>query len=135
MRQINPLYVGLLLLFVLFFGLFELSQAKQEFSQKSEELQKTLNMAQKLKALKGVYANKTKMLSSLQRVLRQPSLKTAGIRQKMQKNSLVLESHAMNATQLHSLLTKIFNGHYNITQLSIKRLTEKKASFKAEITW
>ena len=135
MRELNPLHIGALLLVVLIFGFFKLSGAKEELKNERMELKEMTKMAQELSTLKKVYGDKNKLLASLNRIVRQPSLKSADLKQKVHSHSVVITSQSMSAKQLRSLLTKVLNGTYNITQLSIQHKTNENVSLQMEIQW
>lgn len=135
MNQINPLHIGALLLTVLLFMFFKLSSFQKELVEIQAEYKQSNKVATQLSTLDELYANSNKIKSSLERVLRQPSLKSADIKTSITKNSYKISSDSISAVALNSLMGKILNGSYNVTTLSIKRISQEKASLEMEIKW
>ena len=135
MNQINPLHIGALLLALLAFLVFELSGVKTELHEVKKEFQKSEKLAVDLSSLKGVYANKAKTKKSLQRILSQSSLRSAGLDVKYKKDFVKINAKSISAKTLNSLMGKILNGSYRVAALKIKRLSETKASLDMEIKW
>lgn len=135
MNQINPLHIGALLLTVLLFMFFKLSSFQKELVEIQAEYKQSNKVAIQLSTLDELYANSNKIKSSLERVLRQPSLKSADIKTSITKNSYKISSNSISAVALNSLMGKILNGSYNVTTLSIKRISQEKASLEMEIKW
>lgn len=135
MNQINPLHVGALLVTVLLFMFFKLSSYQKELVAIQTEYKQSSKVATQLSTLDDIYANSTKIKSSLERLLRQPSLKSAEIKTSVGKNSYKISSDAISAAALNSLMGKILNGSYNVTALSIKKISQEKAKLEMEIKW
>jgi hypothetical protein len=135
MNRINPLYVGVLLSFVIIFLLFKLSGAKSDFQEAKEAYTKTSKIAINLSGLKGTYANKKKLQASLRRILALSAIRQANISKDEKKSSVKLSSQSMDKKALNVLMGKLLNGSYNITSMKIKRLSKERVSFKMEIKW
>lgn len=135
MKNINPLHIGVLLVMILLFSLFKLSDAKSELEETSSEYLSTKEVVNKLSSLKTVYGDKEKVKKSLQRILSLGSLKSAKISEKSTKSGVELSSASMDKQALDSLMGKLLNGSYNIDKLRIKKLSDEKASFDMEIKW
>lgn len=135
MNQINPLHIGALLVVVIAFLFFTLSGMKTEMIEESELYEKSEKLAVELSSLKAVYANKKKTKRAIDRILSQSSLKSASLEVKHEKSSVRISSKGMDTKALNSLMGKVLNGSYNITELKIKKLSETKASLRMEIKW
>jgi len=135
MNRINPIHIAALLIVLLFFDMLKLNAAKEELADTKESYAQTLVLAQKIKGLKSSYFNKTKVLKSINTLLRNGTVRSADITKKVTNSSILLTSDNMNIRSLNFLMGKILNGSYVISDLQIKRLTDKKASLKLEITW
>lgn len=135
MNRINPLHIVILLVVVLIFFIYKLNSAKYEFAQTKEQYHETLELATKLNALNEVYFDKNKVKKSIDRILKQSSLKSANISQKTTDSSIVLSSDGINKTALNSLMGNFLNGSYNIVSFHIKSINSNSASFKMEIKW
>ncbi len=135
MNRINPIHIAALLIVLLFFIMLKLNAVKEELADTKESYAQTLVLAQKIKGLKSSYFNKTKVLKSINTLLRNGTVRSADITKKVTNSSILLTSDNMNIRSLNFLMGKILNGSYVISDLQIKRLTDKKASLKLEITW
>lgn len=135
MNQINPLHIGAFLVSLIVFLLFTLSGLKMEMIEEKNLYTTSEKLALKLSSLKDVYAHKEKTKKALNRILSQSSLKSAALNIKHEKSSMRLSSKSIDTKALNSLLGKVLNGSYNVTQLKIKKLSETKASLKMEIKW
>lgn len=135
MNRINPLHIAGLLIFILIFFMIKLSSAKEELTDTKKLYQETLSLATQLKGLNEVYSNKSKVENSLKMLLKNSSLTSSNIKQKVSTAGIVLNSQSIDKTALNFLMGKLLNGSYNIISLKIKRLSEKNASLEMEIKW
>jgi hypothetical protein len=135
MNKINPLQIGALLIIIILFLLFKLSGLKTELAEVNENYKKSEKLAIDLSSLKSVYANKKKIKSAINRILSQRSLKSANLEIKQEKKFIKISSKSIDTAALNSLMGKVLNGSYNITNLKIKKLSETKASLMMEIKW
>lgn len=135
MNRINPLYAVMLLVIVLIFFIYKLNLAKNEFAQTKEQYRETLELTTKLSGLNEVYFDKNKIKKSIDRIVKQSSLRSANISQKTTNSSIVLTSDSINKTALNSLMGNFLNGSYNIASFHIKSINSNSASFKMEIKW
>jgi hypothetical protein len=135
MNRLNPLYVGAFLIFMLLFLTFKLSSVKEELTLAKEEYKETSLTLNELSSLSSTYLGKEEVKKSLQRILVQPSLKSANIQQKLKSNSIMLSGSSVDKEALNSLLGKLLNGAYDIASFNIKKLSENQASFEVEIQW
>lgn len=135
MKHINPLHVGVLFVVVLIFLFVQLVQTRDALHEAQQEYEMTKKMATELVGLKKVYADGVKIQSSLQRVLRQPSLSSANLQKQSKKDGMVISSSKIDANALNSLMGKLLNGTYNIVALEIKKIDAKYAKLKVEIKW
>lgn len=135
MNRINPLHIGILLVVILLFLIFELGNSKSAYKEANSEYAQTKQLVSELKSLKSVYASKKKIKKSLQRILKLSALRPAKIQEKSLKDGIALSSESMNKLALDSLMGKILNGTYNVTKLKIKKLSDERVSFYMEIKW
>ena len=135
MNQINPLHIGGLILTLLAFLMFQLSGVKSELAEAKSEFAKSEKIAIDLSSLKAVYADKRKTKKALERMLSQSSLRSAGLDVRRTKEFVKISSPSIDSRVLNSLMGKILNGSYKISQLKIKKLSETKASLLLEIKW
>ncbi len=135
MNRINPLHIGVLLVFILLFVLFKLNDAKNELTEVRQSYKETKEIALGLSGLKEVYEEKAKVQKALKRVLEQSSLGSAKIEQDIKTTSILLRSSSMDLEALNSLMSKLLNGLYTIKAMEIKKLSATNVSFEMEITW
>jgi len=135
MNRINPLHIGILLIVILAFFIFQLGEAKKELHETNILYKETLTLSTQLVGLREVYGDKNAIKKSINRILNQSSLKSANIVKKVTSTGLKISSESMDRGALNSLMGKMLNGSYNIASLKIKRLSDKTASLKMEIKW
>jgi hypothetical protein len=135
MNKVNPLHIGALLLTVLIFLFFKLGTLKEQLDESKLTYKESKQIANKLSALEEIYGDQRKINTSIQRVLRQPSLKTVKIVVLPSKESMKISAKAINANELNSLMEKVLNGNYNVSRLEITKTDANKASLEMEIKW
>ncbi|PHS56725.1 MAG: hypothetical protein COB17_08450 [Sulfurimonas sp.] len=135
MNQINPIYLGLFLVVVLFLSVFKLDSQRISLNEERQNLKVTQKLVNELVALKDVYANKIKIKKELQRILNNPVLKASEIVKFFTNSSVKINSKSMDFNALNKLMGKILNASYNITSLKIKRLSDTKVSLSMVIKW
>lgn len=135
MNRVNPVHIIILLVVLLAFVMLKLNTAREQLSNEKEAYAKTLVLADKIKGLKSTYFNKTKVQKEINKLLRRSVLRSANIEKKVTHSSLLLTSENMNIRSLNFLLGKILNGTYVVSELKIKRLSDKTAAMRLEIKW
>lgn len=135
MNRINPLHIGILLVVVLLFFVFNLSHAKSELAEAKELYKETLALSSHLSELKEVYDDKEKVKKTLSKILEQPTLKSAKIVQEVKNSGITLSSESIDADILNSLMSKLLNGSYNINALDIKKISPTNATLFVEVLW
>jgi hypothetical protein len=125
MNRINPIYVIIFLVGLLVVLFFKLNGIKNEFSEVKQSYKESLDLATQLSQLKKVYRQK----------LRLPYSISSKVTQKKIKNGVAISSKNMDIKTLNSLMGKILNGAYKITDLNIKRVSDTEADFYMEIKW
>jgi hypothetical protein len=135
MNKVNPLHIGALLLTVLIFLFFKLGTLKEQLDESKLTYKESKQIANKLSALEEIYGDQKQINTSIQRVLRQPSLKPVKIVVLPSKESMKISAKAINANELNSLMGKVLNGNYNVSRLEIIKTDANKASLEMEIKW
>ncbi len=125
MNRINPLYLGLLLVALLIFISLKLSGAKDELLMAKEAYKESAKLSLELSELKKVYTQKLNL----------SSLNSSDLVKKTTKSGMIISSSSMDIKLLNSLMSKVLNGAYNISELKIKKLSETKVSLYMEIKW
>jgi len=134
MNRINPLHILLLLLTIIIFLIVQLTHQKENFMHEKSALSETQKMAEEIKGLKYLYANKNKTKKTLRRILKQVSL-VKKIVQKPTKDGVKLTATSLQLKEVNRLTTKIFNEGFHVTMLKIKKKDLKHVSLKMEILW
>jgi len=135
MNRVNPIHIIALLIVLLLFVMFKLGNAREELADAKASYATTVLLADKIKGLKSNYFNKTKVQKELNKLLRRSTLRSANIVKKVTHSSMTLSSENMNIRSLNFLLGKILNGTYVVSELKIKRLSDKTAAMRLEIKW
>lgn len=135
MNKINPLHIGLLLIVLLVFMIFQLSKVKTELGQEKDTYNQTRTLALDLYGLKKVYTNKQQIQKSINRILRLSALRSAKIEKKLTRSGVILSSLSMDKYAVNAFMSKILNGSYMIYSMKIKKLDANKVALKVEIRW
>jgi len=135
MSRVNPLHIALLLLIVIAFLLFKLEGLTEELQEAKALYRSSEKLAVELRALKSVYANSNKSRAAINRILSQRSLQSTKFDIKRTKKSIIIGAKSIETAALNSLMGKILNGSYNITQLKIDKRSDTKAALTMEIQW
>lgn len=135
MNNINPLHIGGLLIVILIASLLKLNGVKSELDEVKQNYKETEKLAVEVSSIKKVYADKKKTRQAIDRILKQPTLKSADLKIKRSKESVKISSKSIKSYTLDSLMGKVLNGPYNITELKIKKIDKDTASLQMEIKW
>ena len=135
MNQINPIYIGLLLIVFLTLSVFKLNDERNNLHEAKQNFKSTQKLSSELVDLKDAYSNKNKVKKELLRVLNNPALKVSKITKTFKNSSVKISSESMDLNSINKLMGKILNQSYNITALKIKRLSDTKVSLAMEIKW
>lgn len=135
MNQINPIYLGLLLVVFLFLSVFKLNETRLEFYEAKLDYKSTQKLTSKLKDLKNIYSNKNRITKEIKRILNNPVLRASKIVNRFSNSGVKISSKSMDFNALNKLMGKILNASYNITSLKIKKLSDTKVSLDMEIRW
>jgi len=136
MNRINPLYIGAFLVIILMAIAFKLVDARAELATAKEAYKETAKLSTELSSLKKIYAsNKLSRKKILLKILQLSSLKSANIEKINKKSTTVLSSQSMDKTALNTLMGKLLNASFNLTNIKIKKLSQDKATLYLEIKW
>ena len=125
MNRINPFYLGFLLIALILFLSFKLNSAKTDLLEVKKAYKESEKLGVELSGLKKAYSKKFKL----------SSFKSASLVQKKTKKGVIISSKSMDIKVLNSLMGKLLNGTYNITDMKIKKLSDTKVSLHLEIKW
>jgi hypothetical protein len=135
MNRINPIYIVVLLTILLSLLIYKLGTSKGELEENRESFKTTQEIALKLVSLKDVYADNIKIKQSLQRILNDTSLRSAGLKTKFKTTALSISAQSVDLKTLNLLLNKILNGAYIVESMRIKSVSSTKADLQMEIRW
>jgi len=135
MNRINPIHIVVLLTVILMYVLYSLDVSKRTLEENKAALKTTQTMANKLVSLKNVYADPTKTKQSLQRVLNDGSLRSAGIETAFKKTSVSITAQGIDLQRLNLFLGKLLNSAYVIDSMKVKSVSDTKADLQMELRW
>lgn len=133
MKQINPLYVAMLLVVLLVLAIVQLNKAKSEQYAAKENLTQTNVMAERIVSLKQSWSDSKQSKRDLQKLLRAPQLKASQLEQKKQGDKVIVSSKNMDLAALNYMVNKLFNGTFVLGAMKIVREENDLFSFSVEI--
>ena len=125
MNRFNPLYLVFLLIALLLFLTYQLSNVKTDLTQGKEAYIDCVKLSTELSGLKNAYSIKLNL----------SSIKSASLIQKIDEYGMTISSNSMDVKDLNCLMRKLLNGAYNISTLNIKRISDTKVTLYLEIKW
>ncbi len=131
--RINPLYFLLLILVFVLFSTYRLEQAKDRLQEAQEDLKVTEELAIRLMAIKKAYDSKNK--EKLVRFLKSKQFQKSGIKIKNTAGSFGVEASSLDISRLNAILSRVFNGNYNVVGLRVKKRSDDKTELRLEIKW
>jgi len=133
MKQINPLYIILLLVVILFVVLFKLMQTKSELHEVHNSFYKNKEMVHEIVDIRQSWGNEKNTKNSLARILKSSLLRNAGIVQRTKRDRIELHGSSLDAKSASYLINRLFNEPFVIRSMKIRRLSKERASLDVEI--
>lgn len=133
MRQVNPLYIILLLFVILFFVLFKLMSTKTALHEAQNSFHKTKEMVHNLVELRQNWDSEKRTKNSLGRILKSSMLNHTPITRRDKRGMIELHSSSMGSTSASYLTSRLLNETFVIKSMRIRRLSKEQVSFYAEI--
>lgn len=133
MRQINPLYIVLLLCVVLFFVLFKLMQTKTQLHEVQSSFHKTKEMVHSIVELRDNWDNQKRTKNAISRILKSSMLSDTQILQKEKRGMIELHAYSMDAKSAGYLISRLLNETFLIKTMQIRRLSKDQLSLDVEI--
>jgi len=133
MKQINPLYIILLLVVILFVVLFKLMQTKTELHEAHNSFYKSKDMVHTIVDLRQSWDNKKSTKNTLTRILKSSQLRNAGIVQRVKRDQIELHASSMDSKTASYLINRLLNEPFSIRSMKIRRLNRERASLYLEI--
>jgi len=133
MKQINPLYIILLLVVVLFFVLFKLMHTKTDLHEAQNNFHKTKEMVHNIVELRESWENDKRTKSALGRILKSSLLRNAKIVRKDKRGTIELHSPSLNSKSASYLIGRLLNEPFAIKKMKARRLNKETVSLDVEI--
>ena len=133
MKQINPLYIALLLLVALAAVTLKLMEAHTTQKEALSALQKTEVTAKRIVALQKEWERGKESASALERLLRSAPLRETEFVTERKRNRIMITAKSIDKKAADYLLNKLLNNTYVITALEIRRLDAQRASLQMEV--
>ena len=133
MRQINPLYVILLIVVVLFVVLFKLMQTKTELHEAHNSFSRDKEMVHDIVDLRQSWNNPKSTKNTLTRILKSSQLRNAGIVKSVKRDQIELHGRSMDAKSASYLINRLLNDPFVIKSMKVRRLSKERASLDVEI--
>lgn len=133
MKQINPLYIALLLVVILVMVMVRLDHTKQQQYTAADELKETTALAERIVALKKNWDDAKRSEQSLARIMNASQLRDAQIVQKKNPGSVLLSSDGLDAVTLNYLMNKLLNGSFALKSVKIRQLEGERYALNVEV--
>ena len=133
MKQINPLYLILLLTVVLFIVLFKQMDAKKRLHETQNSFQKTKTVLSTIVDLNHSWGNKKRTADTLGIILKSSSLRNAKIVRKDKRGIVELHSASIDSKSASYLINRLLNETFTLKSMKIQRLSSQRASLDVEI--
>jgi hypothetical protein len=132
-KQINPLYIALLLVVALVVVILKLNEANAAQSAAVEALQETEKTAKRIVALQQAWGRGEESASALERLLRSAPLKETEFVTERTRNRIIVRAQSIDKKAADYLLNKLLNNTNVIKTLKIRRLGPQQASLHVEV--
>ncbi len=133
MKNINPLYIILLLVVMLIVILFNLMHVKDELHEAQNSFDKTKTMVHKIVDLQKNWDNAKNTKNSIRRILKSSLLRNAGVIQRDKRGMITLHASALDSKSASYLINRLLNEPFTIKTMKIRRLNKERASIDVEI--
>lgn len=133
MKQINPLYIILLLVVILFVVLFRLMQSKTELHEAHNSFNMNKDMVHEIVNLRQSWGNQKATKNMLTRILKSSQLRNTEFVKKVKRDQIELHANSMDARSASYLIDRLFNEPFVIKSMKIRRLSKERASLDVEI--
>ncbi len=133
MKQINPLYIILLLVVILFVVLFKLMQTKAELHEVHNSFYENKEMVHDIVNLRQSWDNQKATKNTLTRILKSSQLRNVGVVQRVKRDQIELHSSSLDAKSASYLINRLLNEPFVIKSMKIRRISKEHASLDVEI--
>ena len=133
MKNINPLYIILLLVVILIVVLFNLMQVKNTLHEAQNSFDRTKTMVHNIVDLQQSWDNSKRTKDMIRRILRSSSLRKAQITQKSKRGLIEIYAGSIDSSSASYLISRLLNEPFTISSMKIRRLSKERASIYVEI--
>lgn len=120
MKNIDPLYILILLVTVSIISLNQLSQSNTDLKKKVIEYKELNNLAIKYSSLKSDWSTKDEVIKKINKILKILKIRS---KPRVTNNKIYLEVDNLNLKTLDKLLNRILNEKLKIEKLDFNRTT------------
>ena len=133
MKRLNPIYLLSFAIVLTVYAAFSVHQERIRLKTAQNQYDKAKDLARKLRSIQNAYGVKKKIY--LLRTLRSNRSLYAKLKVKEKKKSLKIEAASLPVREALFLLSKIFNGTYNIVDLAFRKEGKGNVALSLEIRW
>ena len=117
MKNINPLFLLIASLIVLFIAIFSFNKAQKQLLIEQEEYQEFKQLSLRYNKQRDTFSNGTNIIKRIQKLLLNSNIRNAEILHKNKKITIKISSLNINLVQ--KFINKILNERFNIIKLNI----------------
>lgn len=117
MKNINPLFLTISCIMILFIAIFSQDSAKNNLELQKKEFEEFKLLAVKYKTQKQSWSDKKVITNTIQKILKSSGIKNANI---IQKDKLIIvQMVSLNITQIQKFINNLLNEKINIKKLDL----------------
>ncbi len=134
MKQINPLYIALLLIAALVVVTLKLDRAQELQKQSVAALQESESTAKRIVALQKEWDDGKASRAKFDRILDAAPLRGIDFNRQNKADRIIISAETIEKRAADYLLNKLLNGAFVIKSLKLRRLDDRQASLQLEVT-
>lgn len=121
MKRLNPLYIVLLFITILFISYWQLNNVKEEFASKNSEFENIQIKAKEYTSLKSQWSNKEYASKTINQIIKNKLYSTEKVLIAEVGNSIKVKVQSTNSKVLEDFLNKVLNKPLNIKNLNMTK--------------
>jgi len=133
-KQINPLYIALLLIAALVVVTLKLDRAQELQKQSVAALQESESTAKRIVALQKEWDDGKASRAKFDRILDAAPLRGIDFNRQNKADRIIISAETIEKRAADYLLNKLLNGAFVIKSLKLRRLDDRQASLQLEVT-
>lgn len=134
MKQINPLYIALLLIAALAVVTLKLNDAQEAQKRSVAALQESESTAKRIVALQKEWDDGKASRAKFDRILDAAPLRGIDFNRQNKPDRIIISAETIEKRAADYLLNKLFNGAFVIRSLKLRRLDDRQASLQLEVS-